>query len=239
MRSVGEEVVIRLQEKVIPELLSKLENEIPQTGQFENVSVCFDIPYRVTVGKIQIVYGDLNKYPMLRRLDVDVIRRDTGAACSIPLKVGTNEKIKELLSDPSAAETLATKCRYALKNLVEDDDEIYETDFDEIWNRKNCIESQFCQRHPLTEEAQRLLFDLKSASTREALYKILDNAVEQYGDCKYIYPNLFQGFGLRVEVTRSAYTQMKDAETGRPIVDNSWEIIPLSSGVCAVVQYTG
>lgn len=243
MRSIKEEVYAQLSERVIPELLAKLKYEIPKTGKFEDFSVSFDIPHRITSGKVLIAYSG-DRYPEYRRLDVDVTREDIGAfgaTCSITYMSGTHEEIIEFLSSSHAVGVIAGKCKNAWADLIEYYDEEYnEAHINEMWDDAHYREAQFDRRYPLTKEAKRIFFDLNKATTKEELYQVLDNAVERYEECRYINPTSFVGFGLQIEVTLSNYTQMKDADTDRPIVNPACEIIkPYKTDRCAVVRYIG
>lgn len=134
-RSINEEVKARLKE-IIRELYVKLVNEVPESGKFETVSVSFDIPYREAVG-ILLIVAALRGGDDLRSLDIKVERKDIGASCLIPLAFGTKEYIRGYLSAPNISEYFAETCKEELELLAERYDEVYEKEFNEIWNRKN------------------------------------------------------------------------------------------------------
>lgn len=239
MRSIETDILMQLRKNVIPQALSRLQKEVPILGDFEKIAVCFDIPYRMSVGKIVIVSAG-SGYPGYRRLDVEIDREDIGANCQICAKFGKKRELIAYLSQSDAAELLAQKFYNGSEVLADRYDNVGNDCFENMWEDIHYIESQFENRFPLTKEAKRLYFDLKRAENRYELNELLKEAAARDEGCRFVDPSTFQGYGLSVQFKTLPQGQHIYSESDIPYAGPSSVIVRVFNfNECVTVTYIG
>lgn len=86
-------------------MIQRIENEVPQSGNFRNISVSFMIP-ETQNRAVLLIEHSLTGTPEQRRLQVGVLRDGTDRLCSNYLMHDTNEKIVKYLQQEKIVEVL-------------------------------------------------------------------------------------------------------------------------------------
>lgn len=121
-----------LSANVIPQIISRLQKEIPQKGKIDRFVICFDIPQVNAVGSMELKWPG-EKYLDLRAFDVKIQRTDMDYECTISVLLKTNTEIIEYLNEKDIASTLADKYKNIARRLFEEDDGFDYKVFDEMW----------------------------------------------------------------------------------------------------------